>query len=104
MGKHHKWYIEPINAFTNEVVSRNQDFLCDEQMFDGVLCADGKSHKLWGCAHGFSDVDKFMKSRACMGTVFKVWHQEGNGPIRVWIFTGRKKVKLPVPAKDISTK
>ena len=89
----HKWYIEPLNAFTNEVLAKNQEFLSDEHLFNGVQCIDGKQHKMWGCQdYGF--VNTFLRSRVSLGCVFKIWHQGGNGQIRQWEFHVQKKKRI----------
>lgn len=85
----HKWFIEPLDAKTNDVLARNQQFLCDEQIFDGALCSDGKPHRLWGCTD-YAFVSKFDKSRAQLGISYKIWHQEAQGKIREWNFPEKK--------------
>lgn len=85
----HKWFIEPLDAKTNEILAKNQEFLSEEQIIDGIHCADGKPHKLWGCQR-FDFIAKMFKSKAQLATVFRVWHQEGNGQIRLWVFTSRR--------------
>lgn len=97
----HRWFIEPLNALTNEILAKNQEFLSEEQVFDGVKCEDGKFHKLWGC-RDYRFVSDFLKNRRFFGSVFKIWHQEGNGQIRVWVFPRKKKVQVPV-AKSVAS-
>lgn len=87
-----KWYIEPLDARTNEVLAKNQEFLSDEEIFDGVRCSDGKPHRLWGC-RDYAFVARLMRSRIKLMAVFLTWHQEGNGQIRQWIFSRKKSVK-----------
>jgi len=87
-----KWYIEPLDAHTNEILARNQKFLSDEEIFDGVRCADGKPHCLWGC-RDYAFVARLSRSRVSLMAVFLVWHQEGNGKIRQWIFPRKKMAK-----------
>ena len=85
----HKWFIEPLDSKTNEVLARNQQFLCEEQTLDGVWCSDGKTHKLWGCKdYGF--VNKMRNSRVDLRLKFKVWHQQSQGQIREWVFPNKK--------------
>ena len=87
-----KWYIEPLDARTNEILARNQEFLSDEEIFAGVRCADGKPHCLWGC-RDYAFVARLMRSRVSLMAVFLTWHQEGSGQIRQWIFPRKKSVK-----------
>ena len=84
-----KWYIEPLDARTNEILARNQQFLSEEQILDGVWCSDGKSHRLWGCTD-YAFVSRLIKSKAEMSAAFKVWHREGQGKIRPWDFPKKK--------------
>ncbi len=86
----HKWYIEPDDTWTNEVLGKNQEFLSDDGIFDGVKCVDGKPHKLWRCKD-YAFVAQLCKSRGQLKIKFKVWHQEGNGQIRLWGFVQKNR-------------
>ena len=68
----HKWYIEPLDIWTNEVLGKNQEFLCDEGIVDGARCSDGKRHQFWACKnHAF--VGKFEKKAVRLKLKFKIW-------------------------------
>lgn len=86
----HKWYVEPLNAETNEILSKNQRFLSEEQIFDGVTCGDSKPHKLWGC-DDYAFLAQLIKNRVRFGAEFQIWHQESNGSIRPWVFPPKKR-------------
>lgn len=94
-GRVYKWFIEPLNTHTNEIIARNQEFLSDEHVIDGVKCADGRFHRLWGCVN-YDFVAKLYKSRTHLGAIFKIWHQEGHGKIRLWGFPQKKPKRAPV--------
>ncbi len=79
----HYWYVESLDDWTNEVLGKNQDFISDDQLFDGTKCSDGQAHRMWGY-NDFDPVRKFIKSRAQAGIKFNVWHQFGNGVIMRW--------------------
>ena len=88
----HTWFIEPLSSFTNEVLAKNQEFLSDEYIVNGILCEDGKRHKLWRCVD-YTFVSAFLKSRS-MGCVFSIWHQGGKGQIRQWEFHAKKRKRI----------
>lgn len=85
----HSWFVEPLDAYTNEVLAKNQEFLSEEAVFHDVNCEDGKTHRLWGCK-GYSFVNNLRNSRRALRLRFKVWHQQGHGQIREWVFPQRK--------------
>lgn len=96
--KIHRWFIEPRNAYTNEVLARSQEFLSDEQVMNGVACADGQKHKMWAC-NDYAFVASFTQCKIFPPLVFRVWHQEGNGQIRLWDFPKKKTRKILVVKK-----
>lgn len=81
----HKFFIEAHSDNTNEILGKNQRFLSEDQLYDGVKCADGKPHQLWGCPN-YSFVKKLVKNKDRFGVDFTVWHQEGGGIIKEWVF------------------
>ncbi|NQV88526.1 MAG: hypothetical protein HQ402_03160 [Parcubacteria group bacterium] len=80
------WYVEPLNAHTNEVIGKNLD---PNEDCENLLCADGEHRNLWRCAYPF--VARIQKSKASLKLIFKVFNQEGShGRIRPWISRKRK--------------
>ncbi len=90
----HRWFIEPLDIRTNEILAKNQEFLCEAEVYHGVKCSDGRAHQFWGCTD-YAFVSKLQKSRVSLGAVFVVWHQEGRGQIREWIFPKKKSKRQP---------
>jgi hypothetical protein len=87
-----KWFIEPLNAQTNEVISKSQQFLSEEKMLNGVTCEDEEKHQLWE-VNDYAFVTKLCCCRRQFGLSFNVWNQTGTGKIRLWTFHLRKKKK-----------
>ena len=86
----HKWYIEAIGdrktvERTNEILGKNQEFICEEYLADGAQCNDGKEHQLWLCPN-YAFLAEFCKRRTDWHTAFRIWHQEKNGQIRLHSF------------------
>jgi len=80
------WYVEPLNAHTNEVIGKNLD---PNENCEDLLCSDGKRRDLWRCHYQF--VARIQKSKASMRLDFQVFNQEGrHGQIRTWISRKRK--------------
>lgn len=70
------WYIEPLNDFTNEYLSRE---LPAENALRDKLCSDGKQRNLWQCSD-YRFVTYVKKSNVPLK--YKVFVKEGNGKIR----------------------
>ncbi|MEI6528735.1 MAG: hypothetical protein WCO10_03675 [bacterium] len=80
-GRFYQWYVEPTDKeYTNEVISRHQDFITEVEHCLGVVCADGVARDLWGCDSGF--VTLLRNHRASLGLSYTVWCRTGNGKIR----------------------
>jgi len=81
------WYIEPLDGFTNEMIS------CEipSQNFNReVLCQDEQPHNLWECSYSIALA--FIKSKLQFGLNFKIWSKEGlHGKIRRCEFLFDKK-------------
>jgi hypothetical protein len=92
-----KWYAFTNDAYTNEVISH---LLPAENAAEGVLCEDGKKRPLWRCDE-YSQVMVLCHNRRQARLVFKVFKQDGNGPIRPApeFLTSKHKQKVKVPAK-----
>jgi hypothetical protein len=93
------WYIEPLDAHTNEVISR----MIEEEniSFDTKLCEDSENKKrkrnLWKCDHSF--VARCKRDKVSLRLNFNMFNQEKNGsPIRQWLFEQRKRVFKHLPA------
>jgi len=81
------WYVEPLDGFTNEYISRElpaEDALRDQE------CADGEKHNIWLCKFKFITRLKHSQERLR----YVVWVQEGNGKKRKWIPPRNKKLQL----------
>jgi len=84
----YKWFVETKDDFTNECISReaNEGSL-EIHPRKGILCADGKKHRLWECPRSF--VTEMENSQHPFR--FITWVQEGNGHIRVFNPPRKKK-------------
>lgn len=96
----HKWFIEPLDAKTNEILAKSQPYISGDQTLDGVWFGDGKQHHVWVCTD-YAFVAKLEKSKVDLLAVFLVWHQEGNGRVREWIFPKKKKPTFKQLAKKM---
>ena len=78
----YSWYVEPLDAHTNEWVGK---YLWEESAGNSlVLCFDGIRRDLWRCDRDF--VTKLKNSRHQLHFKFRIFVQEGRGPIRLsWI-------------------
>jgi hypothetical protein len=90
---HYVWFIEPLNSYTNEVISRMTDA---EDFLRGILCGDGKSRNFWRCS--FEVVSCLRKSRGTDHNLdFNVFNKCGDGKIRDCIrWFKRKRPKMAV--------
>ena len=103
----HNWYVEPLDAHTNEVLAKNQEFLSEEPVLHDVRCGDGKTHRLYVCKN-YSNVNELRNSRMELRLKFTVWHQQGQGQIREWIFPKKRvtfnklvrKMRVPKPVNE----
>lgn len=83
------WYIEALDAHTNNLVSEE---LPSENFYNGALCADRKSHKLWRC--GFDLVYRLQVNKKQCNLKFNIWRRIGGGKIEKHNFLLRKKKKI----------
>lgn len=89
----HRWFVEPLDdgGATNEALSKAQPSLSPEGMLEGVLGDKGERHNLWQVV-GYCDITRLREMQRNDARIqFRVWHQEGNGPIRIWSFSTRKR-------------
>ena len=76
----YSWFLEPLNAYTNQVFSRE---LPEENFFRGLRDRDGTSHNLWRSPGAL--VTRFRRSRRDLGIDFLVYCREGNGALRPFV-------------------
>ena len=69
----YRWYLEPKNAYTNEVISRR---IGPENFQDEMLCADGKRHPLWDVPYSFYADVRTNRKAGDRQLRFNVWRQE----------------------------
>lgn len=90
------WYLYPKDDHTNEVFSRS---LPGENFIDKKKCADGKNPPLWRCDHQFVE-----RLKGSVSLKYVVYVQEGDGHIRPWKFTKKKRKHVLVPASRLPVK
>lgn len=93
-GLHH-WFVEPQNPQTNEVLMKNQEFLSEEQIFEGVKCEDGQRHSMVECKD-YAFISSLLRLKKQLDLKFQIWHRDGRGKIRVWDFPKKKSDYRPV--------
>ena len=86
--KRSQWFIEPIDAFTNRVLSNlmNQD-----DIQEGLSCADGSRRRAWQCDY---DVITIFHNNPNNELKFRVWTRSSrNSKPHIWKFesTARKR-------------
>jgi len=83
----YKWFVEPRDDFTNEVIAREASDRGFE-LFEhrDMVCGDGKCHNLWECPHSF--ITELRHSGHPVK--FVRWGQEGNGKIQYKPFPSKK--------------
>lgn len=82
MNASHRWFIEPLDAHTNEIVARE---LTVTECGESKLCADGVRRNLWECSRRF--VTQLNRNRTMVNLHFYIFVQEGTrGGIRKWQF------------------
>lgn len=80
----YRWYVEPLDSHTNEVIGRYDRFHDEIFCLFGVICDDGKKHDLWEC-ESRSTLTKIENSKRELNLHFSIWVQEGrHGVIRRW--------------------
>ncbi len=80
------WYIEPLDAYTNEVIAKN--LLALSQLDENVALfdQDGKEHSVFQVeSHMF--ITRLYKDRFKLGLRFNVYQRRNSdSPIRIWKF------------------
>ena len=86
-GVIHYWFAQPLDDWTNEVLSKNQRFLSEEAMSER---SRGIPYNMWACER-YEFVRELINNRVRMNLRFKVWHKFGNGVLSRWkLNQGRK--------------
>lgn len=80
------WFLESKDGLTNEAIAR---MVGGEDAQTARFCEDGRKHDLWQC--DFSVVNLFVKSAKDKSLKFAVWNRRGNGRIRKWPFSKKRK-------------
>jgi len=88
------WFIEPLDAHTNRVISRE---IPEEDFQRSTLCADGKRRNLWRCSAQF--VSLLRRNKKALNLKFNVFSCYGHSKIRECSFL-RKKRKKPKRKKQ----
>lgn len=85
------WFIEPLDAQTNEVISRE---LPVENADRITFTREGRTHTLWQCP--FNLVSRLDKSRGSLKLRFQVYNRFGlNGRIRKCPFLPKRGRRNP---------
>ena len=97
-ARQYTWFVEPRNAFTNEVISRE---LPEENYFSCIQC-DGSERNLWGCDYPY--IRNLIASKVSFPLLdFNVFNREGSGRIRQWRFVDAEyeRVKRLLAGREI---
>ena len=70
--REYTWYIEPLDADTNKVISRE---LPEKNFCREIVCAGGGKHNLWMCSNQFAT--SLVKSAHNFNLRFKIWGKQG---------------------------
>ena len=76
----YKWFIEPKDSHTNEVISRELTSEGYESETRDLYCNDDKQHNVYRVSYDF--LVYVIASKDHLHLRFKVFVQEGNGQIR----------------------
>lgn len=86
-----QWFLEPLNSFTNEVISR--ELLKNGALEENTIIKDskGNEHSAYGVKYTY--VTKLKNSMGNLSNIkFRVFYKRGkNGQINEWQFVARKK-------------
>ena len=89
-NKEYTWYVEPLDANTNEAVSRE---ISDENFQRDLLDEDGVLRKVWECPWPF--VASLQRNKVQMNLQFFVFVREGHGKMRSAAFLQRRRQSSP---------
>ena len=84
--KKYRWFIQPLDSHTNQVLAAE---ITEENLRRDVVCGDHKKRNLWQCEYPM--VNYLMKSRSALKIRFRVFVQAGEGVVREWNLTRRRK-------------
>jgi len=89
-NKEYTWYVEPLDANTNGVVSRE---IGDENFQRDLPDKDGVLRKVWECPWPF--VASLQRNKVQMNLQFFVFVREGHGKMRSAAFLQRRRQSSP---------
>ncbi|MFC1594980.1 hypothetical protein ACFL3E_00950 [Patescibacteria group bacterium] len=89
--RNYRWYIEPFDSHTNEVISKE---LPEETFLRDFPDEHGKTHNVWPCNHQF--VALMQRNQKQQSLMFRIFNSEGGGKMRkvTFPFSKRKKKKI----------
>lgn len=85
-NKEYRWYVEPLDAHTNEVVARE---VGAERLHLGLPDEDGIPRNVWECQWPLVNI--LRRSRKQLNLQFLVFVREGQGKMRSAGFLGKRK-------------
>jgi len=87
MSKQYTWFIEPLDAHTNHVISER---VSADDNFSESLCNEGVTVEyLWRCPRKI--INALERSRPQLNLRFNIYVQQGKGKVRQWIFSKKRK-------------
>ncbi len=84
--RQYTWYLRPLDAITNNSLAR-----CISEENFGEYPVDGKNLKMWRCNR--ETVRQCEASRKNAKLKFEIYVREGNGQIREWKQSRKKRKK-----------
>ena len=96
MPRIYTWYVEPLDARTNEVIAKGLSQDTDESPKTHARLEDGRYHDLWKLP--FSVVAFLSRSKGSLGLSFNVCNRAGQGKIRKVPLIIPFRRKKPAPA------
>ncbi|HZJ41988.1 MAG TPA: hypothetical protein VFD51_03160 [Patescibacteria group bacterium] len=88
------WFIEPVNAHTNEVIAKNLAALNQVDENFALTDVNGVEHSVFQIeSHAF--ITRLYKDRQKFALKFNVFYRQGNNSLlRPWNFEENKKKKV----------
>lgn len=93
----YEWFVFPIDANTNRVISETWPML---SFYEAVLCDDGVRRSMW-LMESYEQITQLVASKEQRKLLFHVYNRAApHLTARSWKFAGKKSTaKKPVPAK-----
>lgn len=91
------WYVEPLDAHSNEVISRT---LSADNAAALLPCESGKGRNLWFCDYAFAK--KMQQDQIQLQVRVRIWRRRGSGKIEK--APNFSKLKKGAKKKRTSTK